>query len=655
MSILFKCSSLYTIFTSAVLCELYYKDEETILLLSDQIDDTMRRFFEIFQKEKVFFNEIIILNEASVDIKGIESDVKKIIQNYNIDIFHIFLFDTYSLVLQHLLPLKTKIIFTEEGTMTYYLKENYEFHSKTIFFCNKLKDKLEIDWNRVDEILLYEPKVFHSEINIRANKINIEVLLENKKKREIFLKKINRFFHYFPEKEEYDVIYFENNFCDVGYIQPDFERWFLKNLLCIIEESKYVIKLHPHETKDFYKFRYNNNKVNIQNNSSLPWEIVFLNKMHENPMKKLVIIASGSTAEYNSIIFSNICFPNVVVISLLEIIKYYITEKDILIQQLYNTNIFYDTLKKTNTYKPKSFQEFEEIFVKVMDLPEKKENFNEISEINWLRERCVRKGLFLNSTIEQWELIIKSEKKIIVDETVMYDYTDDVIELCFEFSVPLKKQKYEFEWKVSENIPYENIEIDKIYALKQESSEMYSNKKIISITYDVLEKNDFITGNLYLDESINNMYIRFRVINLKRVEGLLKSTTLDNRNQLYYNLLYNWISLKQKDSNFFSFLQDKKYKKIAIYGYGKIGKLLYEEIKHLNIEVSFLQKEGSYITEEGVKIFEIRELQREKDIFDLIIITPIYEGEKIKSDLMGYFDKEIIKIDDLLEKIRYNI
>lgn len=653
MSVLFKCSSLYTIFTSAVLCELYYKDEETILLLSDQIDDTMRRFFEIFQKEKIFFNEIIILNETSVDIKDIENDIRKVIQNYDIDVFHIFLFDTYSIILQHLLPLKTKIIVTEEGTMTYSLKESYELDSKSVFFYNKLKDKLKIDWDRIDEILLYEPKAFHSQINTKVNKINIEILLEDKKKREIFLKKINKFFHYFPKKEEYNVIYLENNFCNIGSIQPDFERWFLKNLLYIIEESKYVIKLHPHETKDFYKFRYNNKKVNIQNSSFFPWEIILLNKMHDDPMQKLVIIGTGSTAEYNSIIFGNICFPNIIVISLLEIIKYYLTDKDVLIQQLHDTNIFYNTLEKVDKYKPKSFQEFEEVFNKIMDLQEEKKTFNEISEINWLRERCVRKGVFLDSTIEQWELIIRSEKKVIIDEIVIYDYTDDIIELCFEFSGLLKKQKYTFECKVSENIPCENIEINKIYALKQEQSQIHINEKIISLTYDILGKNNCIKGNLYVDEPIDNLYIRFKIINLKRAEGLLKSTTLDNRNQLYYNLLYNWICLKQKDDKFLSFLQYKGYEKIAIYGYGKIGKLLYEEIKHLDIEISFLQKEGNYITEEGVRIFEIGELQKNK--FDLIIITPIYEGEKIKSDLMGYFDKEIIKIDDLLEKVRYSI
>lgn len=652
MVVLFKCSSLCTVFTATVLCETEYIQEEKILILSSQSSSTIKNFFSNFQESKVFFDKIIILNEASIDVNDIEKEVNKVIKQYQVDIFHMFLFDTYSLFFQKLLPSETKIIFTEEGNMTYQLKKNYDQEKNNVHFCNHLTDKINMNWGRIDEILLYEPEIFDGSIKVPIKKIKIESLISNSVDRKKFLKKINDFFGYIPEKEDYEVIYFDNYLCELGYIQPDFERRFLKYLLEIIQNYKYIIKLHPHEKENFYKFRYSNKLVRIQKNLGIPWEIVFLNKMDRNPLQRLVIISTGSTAGYNSIILGRKNFPNVIHISLLKIWEKYLTETYIALDQINNTNIFYSSLEKGKGYVPKTFEELQQIFNDIF----KKNNqisYNEKKEIDWLRNRCIKKGKFLDNTIEESKLQIKTYK-CIYEKTVIYDYTDDIIDIRFDFIQSIDLQNCEFKWIISENNLFNDIIIEKIYTV--------NNSEICNLEYDItgieVNKNsnhiffkntkDIISGKFYSNKVINNICVLFKIINISSTRCCLKNSGIEKRNQLYYDLLYKWLCLKQKNIEFYKFLE---YKKIGIYGFGKIGRLLYEEIKVLNVEVYFIEKQGSYITEEGIKVFDLKDLKEKKEVFDIIIITPIYEALKIETEIRDIYNGKLIALDKLLEYI----
>lgn len=652
MAVLFKCSSLCTVFTAAVLCETDYIQEEKILILSNQTSSSIKKFFSNFQKSKVFFDKIIVLNESSIDVNDIEKEVNKIIKQYKIDIFHMFLFDTYSLFFQKLLPSETKIIFTEEGNMTYKPKKIYNEEKDKINFCNRLTNKICMNWERIDEILLYEPKIFDGSIKAPIKKIKIESLISNNIDRKKFLKKINNFFGYIPEEEDYEVIYFDNYLCEIGYIQPDFERRFLKYLLEIIQNYKYIIKLHPHEKENFYKFRYSNKLVRIQKNLGIPWEVIFLNKMDKNPLQNLVIVSTGSTAEYNSIVLGKKIFPNVTYISLLKIWEKYLTETYMVLDQINNTNMFYSLLEKDKGYMPKTFEELQQVFNDIF----KRNNhvsYNEKKEMDWLRNRCIKKGKFLDNTIEESKFQIKTYK-CIYDRIGMYDYTDDIIDIRFDFIEAINLQNCEFKWIVSENNLFNDIVLEKIYTV--------NNSEICNLEYDIngieVNKNykhiflkntkSTISGKFYSNKIINNICIMFKIINISSIRGYLKNTGIENRNQLYYDLLYKWLCLKQKNIEFYKFLE---YKRIGIYGFGKIGRLLYEEIKVMNAEIYFIEKQGSYITEEGIRIFDLKDLKEKKEVFDIVIITPIYDTLKIEMEIKDSYDGKIIALDKLLEYI----
>lgn len=653
--VLFKCSSLYTIFTAAVLCELYYKDEKTILVLSSQSNNIMKQFFDNFQKTKEFFDEIIILNEASIDKKDIEERVAEILHKYKIDIFHMFMYDTYSLFFQKMLPLDTKIIYTEEGSMIYQPKKSYDAASKTIFFCNRLSNIISMDWERINEVNLYAVEAFDRSIDVPVKKIEIEKLINDKIRMGEFLRKINFFFNYCPQEEDYNIVFFDSNLCQIGYIQSDFERRILKYLLKIIGDEKYIIKLHPHEENDFYKFRYCNKQVNIQKESKLPWEIIFLNKMYKNPMQKLVIMACASTAEYNSIILGKQCFPNIKFISLIDITKPYMTEKHKIAEQLYdNTKKIYALLEPGKGYIPTSFLQLQHIMDDIFHRKNRKSIFNEEKEIEWLRKRCVQKGEFLHSTIEETELYIKDENNVDMNETTVYDYTDDIIEINFSFLDEIKISEWNFEWVVYKSVACKKLIIDKVYTIdKSNLEENDLSYNIINILPDnsILLDNNIIKGTLYLEKPIYNICIKFRRDDVKISNGWLKDTTLDTRNQAYYDLLYQWLNLKQKNIKFSDFFDNKKYSKVGIYGYGRIGQLLYKEIEDMDIEIHFIQKEGTYAINDGVKVISIKEIAEERKKFDVIIITPIYDVIKIKSELEGHYNGKIMIIDELLKSL----
>ena len=53
----------------------------------------------------------------------------------------------------------------------------------------------------------------------------------------------------------------------------------------------------------------------------------------------------------------------------------------------------------------------------------------------------------------------------------------------------------------------------------------------------------------------------------------------------YYNMLNQWMVLKQEGKSLEKYFIDNGYKTVAIYGMGEMGNRLYEELKGTSIEV----------------------------------------------------------------------
>ena len=122
----------------------------------------------------------------------------------------------------------------------------------------------------------------------------------------------------------------------------------------------------------------------------------------------------------------------------------------------------------------------------------------------------------------------------------------------------------------------------------------------------------------------------------------------------YYETLQVWMRRKNADGNISKYLIDNDIKKIGIYGKGVLGEFLYEELKDSEIEVvGFIDQliEGSRMTEEGLILCGMENIDADMKNCDAIIITPLYDVKAVINELRN---KDIyailLGIDELLNE-----
>ena len=126
---------------------------------------------------------------------------------------------------------------------------------------------------------------------------------------------------------------------------------------------------------------------------------------------------------------------------------------------------------------------------------------------------------------------------------------------------------------------------------------------------------------------------------------------LDCERMLYrkssgYELLYNWISVKQQNYSFAKILAQMKIDKVAVYGIGKHGKLLLDELLAAGVEVNFIvDKEPKEMYYKDIKVYT---LKKELPFTDAIIVTPYLEIDSVKKELELKTNARIISLEDLI-------
>ncbi|MFI3201168.1 MAG: glycoside hydrolase family 99-like domain-containing protein [Eubacteriales bacterium] len=115
-----------------------------------------------------------------------------------------------------------------------------------------------------------------------------------------------------------------------------------------------------------------------------------------------------------------------------------------------------------------------------------------------------------------------------------------------------------------------------------------------------------------------------------------------------YRVLNRWIFLREEGVNIAEYLLKYQYRRVAIYGYGYLGKHLVYDIKKLPIEIVYIiDKNPDKVSTE----FEVKGLVDEFPIVDLIIVTPFVEHREIRKILREKVDYPIISLKELVLQV----
>ena len=130
---------------------------------------------------------------------------------------------------------------------------------------------------------------------------------------------------------------------------------------------------------------------------------------------------------------------------------------------------------------------------------------------------------------------------------------------------------------------------------------------------------------------------------------LNKKIILNRKFQMMYQMMERWIYCIHENKEISNYLGKNNIKKIAIYGCGDIGKLLYANLKNSNIIVE-------YGIDKNVRLefpVPIKSIQDVDDNVDAIIVTSIAYFYEIEESLKKITKSPILSLEDIIYEIAY--
>ena len=113
----------------------------------------------------------------------------------------------------------------------------------------------------------------------------------------------------------------------------------------------------------------------------------------------------------------------------------------------------------------------------------------------------------------------------------------------------------------------------------------------------------------------------------------------------FYDLLIQWLSIKQENRSLETYLLEKGYKTVAIYGMKELGERLYDELKDSKVEVKYAIDKNADNVYADVDVLTPDDSLEE---VDAIIVTAIHYYDEIEEMLEERMDCPILSLEDIV-------
>lgn len=111
------------------------------------------------------------------------------------------------------------------------------------------------------------------------------------------------------------------------------------------------------------------------------------------------------------------------------------------------------------------------------------------------------------------------------------------------------------------------------------------------------------------------------------------------------NILHQWLILKEKGVDLSYMLEQRKIKRIAVYGMGILGRHLVRELQHHHLESLYGIDRRRMPPFQGMDVYTLKEGLPEAD---MVINTVIAEHQGISAALGKYFKCPIVCLEDIV-------
>lgn len=140
-------------------------------------------------------------------------------------------------------------------------------------------------------------------------------------------------------------------------------------------------------------------------------------------------------------------------------------------------------------------------------------------------------------------------------------------------------------------------------------------------------------GGIAAASSLNGKHLAQRIEKIDKFKG-------------YYNMLNQWLVLKQEGKTLEQYFVDNTYNTIAIYGMGEMGNRLYDELKNSDkVEVKCTIDKNAAITYSELEALETVDGMPEVDV---VVVTATFAFAEIEEELRAKIDYPIVSLDDVV-------
>lgn len=115
-----------------------------------------------------------------------------------------------------------------------------------------------------------------------------------------------------------------------------------------------------------------------------------------------------------------------------------------------------------------------------------------------------------------------------------------------------------------------------------------------------------------------------------------------------FQMYEQWIKNKNAGICLGRYVDNKEYRRVAIYGYGACGELLYEELKGFVDYCFAIDKNAWRINANGIQVFYEQDAPKNVDV---LIVTVPMEFEEIKLELEKKFECPIISLEEVINDV----
>ena len=113
----------------------------------------------------------------------------------------------------------------------------------------------------------------------------------------------------------------------------------------------------------------------------------------------------------------------------------------------------------------------------------------------------------------------------------------------------------------------------------------------------------------------------------------------------YLEIYERWIDLKNAGSGVCQFIRENGFERIAIYGAGRLGRSLCNDLKHEGIRPVYLIDQNKTVTYEDYPVYT---LENELPEADVVIITPVRLYEEIAEMLEEKIFCPLLSLEDII-------